>query len=98
MISASQEANLTLVEKRRINEAFLRTSVTDTPVVSAPTNAQVFTATVKQPTIRQPAPEPGLAVLQPEKTIQLQKPEYVQPQERGLVEPQERKLDDEFNL
>jgi outer membrane protein OmpA-like peptidoglycan-associated protein len=106
MISASQEANLTLVEKRRINEAFLRTSPTDAPIVSVPTTAQVFTPMVTQPTIRQTVPGPqaaspervGPVVLAPPKTIQLQKPEYVPPKERELVEPQERELDNEFNL
>jgi outer membrane protein OmpA-like peptidoglycan-associated protein len=106
MISASQEANLTLVEKRKINEAFLRTATADTVVEAAPAIVQVFTPTVEQPIARPSAPGPQEAslpppapiVLAPTKTIQLQKPEYVQPKEREVVEPQERKLDDEFNL
>jgi outer membrane protein OmpA-like peptidoglycan-associated protein len=104
MISASQEANLTLVEKRRINEAFLQTSATDPVVVAEPPNVQFFTPRL-DPTIRQPPPGPQEALLpvpplllDPPKTIPLQKPEFVQPKERAIVEPQERKLDEEFNL
>jgi hypothetical protein len=102
MISASQEANLMLVEKRRIQEAFLRTSPTDTPSPPPPTVPFFQPA---PPQIASPSSEPHEAVpnnvpprlaLLPPKPIPLQ-PEEIQPKERAPVEPQESVLNPEFN-
>jgi hypothetical protein len=72
MISANQDANVMLVERRRINETFLHLSVTDPPVVRVATRVNVLR--LAPPTSRLSPIEPNNAALQPVRTIDLQPP------------------------
>jgi hypothetical protein len=105
MISANQDANVMLVERRRINETFLHLSFTDPPVVRVA--ARVNVLRLAPPTSRLSPIKPNNAALLPFRTIDLQPPapaievKPTQPVDIKLNEPKVieiKNLNEEFKL
>lgn len=114
MISASQEANLMLVRKRRIDVDYLRVTPNEPPARAVVQTVEVLRPQPIVPQARIPSDTAPIAAtpsapvtakpqnvqvsLQPVGRIELQQPTTVRPELRQVIEPQERQLDSEFAL
>jgi hypothetical protein len=114
MISANQDANVTLVQRRRINEDFFRLNSSDVPIPTVPVHVEVYRLTptteiVSKPDdlrLQRPSSE-GTPIkpvnekeptLQPVREIELQKPAPDEFRLTRTTEYQQNKLNEEFKL
>lgn len=114
MISADQDANVALVQRRRINEAFLRLNANDPHLATVSAHVKMYTliriptsvARSDDVTLRPPS-SGGTTVkmitgkeptLQPVREIDLQKPVIADFRLNQPTEYQQTKLNDEFKL